>query len=249
MSDINVLLSMQTPIFAPSNFTMLKKAIFTILCFAALGASAQNETDAAYSKPSKDYFMFQTGYDGWLKAPDTLNIGGISRSLNIYLCYDFPIKTSNFSFAAGVGIASSNIYFKDREVIIGDSLTEIQFLNDNGKYKRFKLSMTYVEAPLELRYFSNKENRNKGFKAAIGMKVGALINSHTKGVREFNNKPIRESVSTRRFIETYRIGGTLRAGYGNFSVYGQYGLNSLFRAGNGPQDITPFSIGICISGL
>lgn len=228
---------------------MLKKAIFTLLCFISLGAQAQNEAEAAYSKPSRDYFMFQVGYDGWLNAPDSANVGGPSRSLNLYLCYDFPIKTSNFSFAAGVGIASSNIYFKDRQVIIGDSLTEIQFVDDDNKYKRFKLSMNYVEAPLELRYFSNKENRNKGFKAAIGMKVGALLNSHTKGVREFNNKPIRDKISTRRFIETYRIGGTLRVGYGNFSVYGQYGLNNLFRVNNGPEGIVPFSVGICISGL
>lgn len=228
---------------------MLRKAIFTLLCFISLAAQAQNEADAAYSKPSRDYFMFQMGYDGWLNAPDSVSIGGVSRSMNMYLCYDFPIKASNFSFAAGVGIASSNIFFKDQEVIIGDTLTEIQFLGDNDKYKRYKLSMNYVEAPLELRYFSNKQNRNKGFKAAIGLKVGALINAHTKGVREFNNKPIREKVSTRRYLETYRIGGTLRLGYGNFSVYGQYGLNNLFRVGNGPEGVVPFSIGICLSGL
>ncbi len=228
---------------------MLKRAIFTVLCFVSLGATAQNVSDAAYSKPSKDYFMFQVGYDGWSGAPDSIGLGGISRSMNAYLCYDFPIKTSHFSFAAGAGVASSNMSFKDKEIIIGDSITQIQFVDDDGEFKRYKYSLTYLEAPLELRYFSNKQNRNKGFKAAIGMKVGALINAHTKSVREFNNKPIREKVSTRRFIETYRVSGTLRAGYGNFSVYGQYGLNTLFRAGNGPQGVTPFSVGICISGL
>jgi len=228
---------------------MLRKAIFTILCFVSLGASAQTDADAAYSKPSRDYFMFQLGYDGWNGAPDSVNVGGLSRSLNMYLCYDFPIKTSNFSFAAGVGIASSNLFFKDQRLIVGDTNTQIQFLSDNDELKRFKMSLNYVEAPLELRYFSNKLNRNKGFKMAIGMKVGALLNAHYKSVRDFNNKPIREKVSTRRFIETYRVGGTIRAGYGNFSVYGQYGLNRLFRVANGPQEIVPFSVGICISGL
>jgi hypothetical protein len=228
---------------------MLRTVLFTIVCFLSLSAQAQTESDAAYSKPSKDYFMFQLGYDGWLGAPDSVNIGGLSRSINLYLCYDFPIKTSNFSFAAGVGVGSSNIFLKNQTAIIGDSLTQIQFVDDENRFKRFKYSLTYLEAPIELRYFSNKKNRNKGFKAAIGMKVGALINAHTKGVRDFNNKPIREKVSTRRFIETYRIGGTLRVGYGNFSVYGQYGLNTLFRPGNGPQDVVPFAVGVCISGL
>lgn len=228
---------------------MLRKAIFTILCFISLAATAQTETDAAYSKPSRDYFMFQLGYDGWAGAPDSVNIGGLSRSVNAYLCYDFPIKASNFSFAAGVGFASSNISFNNQKVVIDDTLTQIQFLDDNDEYKRFKLSLNYIEAPLELRYFSNKLNRNKGFKMAIGMKVGALVNAHTKSVRDYNSKPIREKVSTRRFIETYRVAGTLRAGYGNFSIYGQYGLNNLFRIANGPEGVVPFSVGICISGL
>ncbi len=228
---------------------MLQKALFTLLCFTNLAATAQTETDAAYSKPSRDYFLFQVGYDGWAGAPDSINIKGLSRSLNMYLCYDFPIKTSNFSFAAGVGVASSNLFFKDQQVILNDTITQMQFLPDGDQYKRFKLSMNYVEAPLELRFFSNKENRNKGFKAAVGMKVGALINLHTKSVREFNDKPIREKVSTRRFVETYRAQATLRLGYGNFSVYGQYGLNNIFRTGSGPEDIVPYSVGICISGL
>ena len=228
---------------------MLQKALFTFLCFVSLTANAQNESDAAYSKPSRDYFMFQLGHDGWLNAPDSVQFGNLSRSVSAYLCYDFPIKTSNFSFAIGAGIASSNMFFKDQQVLLGDTLPQIQFTSDNDAFKRFKLSLNYIEAPLELRYFTNKENRNKGFKAAIGMKVGALVNAHTKSVREYNNKPIREKESTRRFVETYRVNGTLRLGYGNLSVYGQYGLNALFRVGNGPVDVFQYSVGICISGL
>ena len=231
---------------------MLRKFLFLALCTISFSAFAQNSSSSttnAYSKPSRDYFMFQLGYDGWLKAPDSLNIGGLSRSANAYLCYDFPIKTSNFSFAAGVGIGTSSIFFKNQKVIIGDTTKYVQFVDDMDAYKRFKLSLAYAEAPFELRYFSNKENRNKGVKAAIGLKVGALINAHTKGHRVFENKPINDKVSTKRFMETWRMAATARVGYGNFSVYGAYHLNTLYRVGSGPEGITPFSIGVCISGL
>ena len=60
-----MLLSQQTPIFAPLKIIMLRKAIFVLLCFISFKATAQNEADAAYSKPSRDYFMFQVEYDGW----------------------------------------------------------------------------------------------------------------------------------------------------------------------------------------
>jgi hypothetical protein len=230
---------------------MLKKALFFLLCFSSLHAMAQEgKTNSAYSKPSRDYFMFQLGYDNWLKTPDSVKIGGgLNRSANVYLCYDFPIKNSNFSFAAGVGVGTSHIFFENQKLVIDDTLTQIQFVGDNDRYKRFKYSLAYVESPFELRYFTNKENRNKGFKAAIGLKVGALVNAHTKGKVIYNNKPINEKVSTRRYLETWRVASTLRLGYGNFSVYGAYHLNSLFRVGNGPEGVTPYSVGICISGL
>ncbi len=209
-----------------------------------------NKSTSPYSKPSRDYFMFQLGYDGWSNTPDSVNIGGLSRSANVYLCYDFPIKNSNFSFAAGAGIGTSGLFFQDQKVIIDDTLTQIQFVDvEEDTYKKFKYALAYAEVPFELRYFTNKQNRNKGFKAAIGLKVGALINAHTKGKRIYNNKPIWEKVSTRRFLETYRAAGTLRMGYGNFSVYGAYHINSLFRVGNGPEGVQPYSIGVCISGL
>jgi hypothetical protein len=116
-------------------------------------------------------------------------------------------------------------------------------------YKKYKMSTAYLEVPFELRFFANKENRNKGFKASIGLKVGALVSSHTKGKRTFNNKPVIEKVSTKRYLETVRYAGTLRLGYGNFSVYGQYSIGNLFKVNNGPENVRPYQIGICITGL
>lgn len=233
---------------------MVKKAIVALLLVTNLTVSAQEEEkkESIYTKPSRDYVMLQFGYDGWLNAPDSLNIGkGFNRSFNAYLCYDFPIKNSNLSFAAGAGISTSNIYFKDQNVVVSDSFTQIHFVpsDSNGYWKKYKLSLNYLEAPFEIRYFGNKENRNKGFKAALGMKVGALVNTHTKGKRIYNSKPIIEKESTKRYIETYRFSATARIGWGNITLYGQYGLNGLFRVNNGPENVRPYSFGICVSGL
>lgn len=199
--------------------------------------------------PSRDYVMLQIGYDTWNSAPDSIAITGIGRTFNAYLCYDFPIQKSNFSFAAGLGIGTSNIYLKNQQILLTDTSSYIQFIPENIDYKKYKLTTAYVEAPFELRYFSNKENRNVGFKAALGMRVGALVGAHTKGKRTLNNKPIVEKVNTKRYLDTWRYALTLRLGYGNFSVYGAYQLNSLFRAGSGPESIRPIQIGLCLSGL
>lgn len=199
--------------------------------------------------PSRDYVMIQLGYTNWANIPDSIKVGGLGRAANIYLCYDFPIQKSNFSFAAGIGVSSNNIYLKNQQIILSDTVSYVQFVPEKLSFKKYKYSTTYIEAPFEIRYFENKENKNIGIKAAIGMKVGAMISAHTKGKMTVNNKPIVEKESTKRYVETYRYSLTGRIGWGNFSLYGQYAINNLFKVNNGPIGVKPFQIGICISGL
>ena len=199
--------------------------------------------------PSRDYVMLQFGYSNWHNAPDSIKIAGVGRTFSAYLCYDFPIMKSNFSFAAGLGISAASIYLKDQEIHLTDTNSYVQFLPESEPYKKYKLTTTYLEAPFELRYFSNKENRNQGIKVALGLKVGTLLSSHTKGKRTYNNKPIVEKVSTKRYLETWHYAATARIGYGNFSVFATYDLGGLFKTNLGPENVRPYSVGICLSGL
>lgn len=203
-------------------------------------------------KPSRDFVMFQLNYEGWMK-PDSIKTTGIGRSVNAYICYDFPIKKSNFSFAAGIGIGTSNIYLSNQQIInnrdTGIYLTQAVFINEDAttrNYKKYKLTTAYLEAPFELRFFGNKVNRNRGFKAAIGLRVGTLVGAHTKG--RYDGIKIVDKVNTKRYLDPWRFAGTVRLGWGNYTLMGTYNLNKLYKEGAGP-DITPYSIGLCITGL
>lgn len=201
-------------------------------------------------KASRDFVMLQFTYDAWMK-PDSVKTTGLGRGFNGYLCYDFPLGKSNFSFAAGIGIGTSNIYFDNQVLTLTDTgalATQVRVVPETQDYKKYKLTTAYLEAPFEIRYFGNKENRNKGFKAAIGVRVGTLVGAHTKGRRNVDGTKVIDKVNTKRYMETWRFGGTLRLGYGNFTIFGAYGLNNVFKPGSGPE-VTPYSIGLCISGL
>jgi hypothetical protein len=205
--------------------------------------------NTTYQKPSRDFVMLQAGYHTWL-LNDSVNIDLKNRGheLNAYLCYDFPMQKANFSFALGVGISSSNIYLDSMVMPINRfnaTYNTVQFQYDTSDFKRYKVSHNYFEAPFEFRYYGNKVNRNRGFKLAIGAKVGTLINAHTKGVFA-NNAKVKEA--NRRYQEQWRIVPTIRIGWGNFSVFGNYQISNMFKAGN-VQGITPATVGICISGL
>lgn len=233
----------------------VRNALVAMMCMTAtatgaLAQDAENDDNkrSEISKPSRDFLMIQFAYSGWQNAPDSIKTKGFGRAFNAYLCYDFPIKNSHFSFAGGVGVAADNIYLDDQEIVLTDADTAAQarFIPESKAYKRYKVTTTFLEAPFELRFFGNKVNRNKGFKAAVGLRVGTLIGAHTKG-KEDQTK-IAFKTNTRNFLETWRFSGTLRLGYGNFTVLGTYNLTNLYKENQGPP-LTPYSIGICITGL
>ena len=236
------------------HFRVALVALFALCSATAYGQDVvkeENKNTTKVTKPSRDFVMLQFTYEGWANKPDSINLGSLNRGFNAYLCYDFPIAKSNFSFAAGVGIGTSNIYFDNQQVVVSDTgalADQVRFIPETMDYKKFKLTTAYLEAPFELRFFSNKNNRNQGFKAAVGLRVGTLVGAHTKGRRQVEGVKLVEKENTKRYMETWRFSATARLGYGNFSLMGSYNLNSLYKQGLGPE-ITPYSIGLCITGL
>ncbi len=205
---------------------------------------------------ASDHFMIQTGYAGWASKPADIRTKGFGRFLNIYLMMDFAFKTDpRFSVGIGAGIGSSNIYFDKMEPQIAGTTTELQFkdVSDTTHYKKYKLSNTWVEAPIEFRYMAHPDNPNKSFKAAVGIKVGTMLNAHTKGknLQNSSNQTINSYImkeSSKRYFNSLRMGASARVGYGAFSLFADYQINSLIKENLGPQ-VHPFSIGLQISGL
>jgi hypothetical protein len=248
---------------------MIKKLGTIATClFFAFGSQAQTTSADAevvktkksflavnnqFKKPSKDYIMLQAGFHTWaLPSSSNIRLSQRGHDLGAYLCYDFPLARKNFSFAGGAGIGSSNIYLKDQRISLADTSRANLFANfvSDTSYKRFKLSLNYLEFPLEFRYYGNNDNRNRGFKLAIGAKVGTLINAHTKGFTTTAIGNFREKENNRRFFESWRIVPMARIGWGNFSLYGSYQINELFKPVNTQgTGVRPISFGITIGGL
>jgi hypothetical protein len=235
----------------------LRLAFLAIFLCSSVLLSAQDvektttTKTSAIQKASRDFVMLQFTYEGWMK-PDSVATTGFGRGFNGYICYDFPLGKSNFSFAAGLGIGTSNIYLSNQVLVLTDTGTNSQprFTPEpaDRDYKKFKLTTAYLEAPFELRFFGNKDNRNKGFKTALGVRVGTLIGAHTKGRRTVEGVKVIDKLNTKRYMENWRFSATARIGWGNFTLMGTYNLNNVFKVGVGPE-LTPYSIGLCISGL
>jgi hypothetical protein len=209
---------------------------------------------------ANDHFMIQFGYDGWSGAPDTINISGFSRHFNFYLMYDMPFKTApRLSVAAGIGVGSSSIFFDNTTIDIAGKVnpTRISFLNseNTNHFKKYKLSNTWVEVPIELRFVSDPLHSGKSFKVALGAKVGTMIDAHTKGKNLVNSDGSSlygtkyiEKEKSKKYFTNARLAPTIRIGFGPFTAYGSYTITKMFKENQGP-DVHLYSVGLCLGGL
>jgi hypothetical protein len=218
--------------------------------FAQKSSSSDNTVDkrSTVEKPSRDFIMIKLTNSAWANTPDTINTKGIGKGFAFDIMYDFPVKKSkHFSVGVGLGINAQNVYLDKQAMNFKDTGSQVIF-NTNADYKRYKFTTTRLEMPIEIRFFGNNHNRNRGFKAAIGTNIGLILNAHTKGTSGSGGSKFNDKVVSKRFMQQWNFAPTCRIGYGNFSFYASYSLTPLFKDAAGPQ-VAPYSFGICISGL
>jgi Outer membrane protein beta-barrel domain len=252
----------------------MKKIVFIVAgcLFFNLGFSQDDSTIVTTEIPTRaantktiklpnrpgDHLMIQLSSDHWTGMPDSISSHqtGLSRGFSIYFMLDKPFRNSpKYSIGIGAGISTSNITFKKMGVDLKaqSTLLPFQALDSTNHFKKYKLATSYLEIPLEFRLTSKPANVNKSFKAALGIKVGTLINAHTKGkgLQDKNNNltdSFTQKENSKRFINGSRFTGTARIGYGIFSLFGTYQLNNVLKDGAGP-DMRLYQIGLTISGL
>ncbi len=234
-------------------FAILLASVSFTSAFAQITSKKNNIVNQA-----GDHLMIQLGTNIWNGAPDSVSsrIKGFNRSANVYLMLNKPFKSNpKLSAAIGIGVGTSNIYFNKMNVLIESTKSTLPFIRtDTGSsYKKYKLSTAYLEIPVELRFTSRPDNPNKALKAAIGVKVGTMLNAHTKGSilqtasgAKLNTATVKQS--SKSYFNTTRLAATARLGYGIFSVYGSYNITNIFKDGVA-KDTKLLQIGLTISGL
>lgn len=252
---------MQPIIFAAQDHIMRKILVLLFSFFATLTAFSQDpQPKKKIELPNTpgDHFMVQLAFNNWQGAPDSISshISGFQRSANVYVMLNKPFKSNpRFSLGIGLGVGTSNIYFKKMNVEIGALTPRLPFVatDTTDNFKKYKLTTAFLEAPLELRFTANPGNPNKSVKAALGIKLGTLVNAHTKG------KILRNEAGTtlnsytvkthsKSYFNTTRMAATARIGYGAFSLFGAYNLTGMFKDGVA-EDMKLLQVGLAISGL
>ncbi len=238
----------------------MKKLLFIVIALLSVSTlfAQDKKSKGGFMNRTGDHLMLQLTSDHWTGAPDSISnrMKGLSRGLSVYVMLDQRFKSSpQWSVAFGLGVGTSNMYFKNTVIDLKSKTNTLPFRNVDSvdHFKKYKLTTAYLEIPLELRFTANPETESKSIKAAIGVKVGTLLNVHTKGKtlldkngNQVNSYTAKETA--KGFLNSTRFAATARVGYGNFSLFGSYQLNNIFKDGVA-ADMKLFQIGLNLSGL
>ena len=245
----------------------MKKVLLAVLGISFSFLALAQKDSAVTHKPAvkidltnraADHIMIQYGYDSWTNRPDSVRTTGFSRHFNFYIMYDKPFKNNpKMSAAIGIGLGSSNMFFEKTNVDLKANTLRLPFTNldSANHFDKYKLVTMYAEVPVELRYYSNPEDPNNSWKAAIGAKIGFLLKSYTKG-KDYVNKyggslygnTYIAKESFKRFMNSTMLAITGRVGYSFVSMDLGYQFNGVLKDNTGAS-MNKFSIGLTFSGL
>lgn len=202
-------------------------------------------------------FLVELGWNIQMSSPSELDntlLG--SRTVNLYYFYniELPFAGGRFELMPGIGLGLDRFKFEDDVTLVNafdaNNNEFVDVVDLEGDVQKSMIITNYIDIPLEVRFYSNPNDKRRSFKAGIGFKAGVLYNAHTKtkidndGVEKVK---VKDDFGLRRF----RYGITGRMGIGGFNLFYYYSLQDLYDRNEGPlnSDVHHVTVGISFIGF
>lgn len=204
-----------------------------------MGLNAQNENRRIWDSPyGEDRFVIGFNMDRWMEVPDGVEQRDVSLGFNGHIMYDYQLGKSIMSFAWGYGISSHNVHHNAFFLKDSTGYQNLVPFEDDYDLKKNKHSVTFIEAPIELRLRTHGENK---FKLYVGAKAGYLVNYHWKTIDDDGKRKFYKLDD----INKIRYGLTGKIGFNMFSISAFYSLSPFIKEGKG-DELVPFTVGLTL---
>lgn len=146
------------------------------------------------------------------------------------------------SIITGLGFNFNQFSFKGPTLLSFNKDSTWALTNDDYKFKKNKLNVSYITMPLMLEFNTNLD-RDKSFHIAFGVLGGFKLFSKTKQQYEYNGDNYLENISGHYNINPWKADIIARIGYGNLTLFGNYSLTQFFENNAGPKIYT-YQVGL-----
>jgi hypothetical protein len=225
-----------------NTFSLMVIGLVFISTISAQDGTFDDQVPRTKMRPA-DHIVVSLFTDVWSGLPENMDTYIINRGIAFDYLQELPLGTSNFSIAAGLGLSSHNLYsnhtYEWNEENNAFNFTPIF---DETDYNNNKISLNYINIPLEFRF--RTRNLPKTFRIHAGIKGGYLINAHTKYYGDnAQGREIKIKQKSLDNIEPFLLGLNGRIGYGRVNISAFMSLTPLFRENNA-EDAELISLGL-----
>ena len=214
----------------------------------------KSDTGRTYARPDvPGILLLDLGLNFLNDAEDNMKLNALrSKVFNIYYLYTIRIGESRFSVNPGIGLGLEKYAFDGRYMLAttpeeGVEIVSIDDVFGQVNVRKSKLTTSYVDIPLEIRYHINRDNFKKSIKVAVGAKAGVLFNSHMKVKYSEDGEKKIYKLKEKYDLNPFRYGVYGRVGIGSFNVFYYHGLSTLFKSGDAPGTTEPTQYNVGIS--
>jgi hypothetical protein len=157
----------------------------------------------------------------------------------------FPIFREYVGLTTGLGIQWNRFALKNNVDVMVSADSTYGVENTTVDYKKNVLRSTYLQIPLLLEITTNKDN-DKAWHISAGVVGGIRIGSSLKTKWEDAGKTNKDRVKSNYNLNPFEAHATAIVGYGDISLYVNYGLTQVFEKDKGPN-YSPVSAGILVN--
>jgi hypothetical protein len=153
------------------------------------------------------------------------------------------IYRNNVNLGTGLGLTWYHYNFRN-PYSLTPNVDFATAVNDSLDYKYNRLNMAYANIPLFLEFNTNNNDASKSFHFGAGLEFGYNV-FHNKLKQKYviDGHTYKRKEKDTFDVNPFRYDIIARIGYGNFTIFGTYGLSTLFEKDKGPA-VYPVSAGI-----
>ena len=201
--------------------TVINIFIFFIAC--NLYSQETPNFEAIDSLYREDQFYVGITYNTLQNLPSGISQNKFAPSFSFGFLRDMPInKKRTFAVAAGLGYAINNY---NENFLITEISGITAYNNITTSYDKNKLTLHYVDLPIEFRWRNSTPESHKFWRIYTGFKVGYLLFDKAKYKDGSNTIKVYNNLD----LNKLQYGTYISAGNNTLNFYVYYGLNPIFK--------------------
>lgn len=224
----------------------------------ALCDTTQSRHRYDFGSGFKHWEGFDFGFSGWLTPDRSLelpsgwnklqldNARSFAFAWNIHQ-HNFHLYKNYVNLGTGIGLEWNSYAFREN-ITLDPNAVILTGTIDTINYAKNKLRTCFVNVPLMFD-LNSSANADNAFHLSLGAKFGYNLfrNRQVQKFYENDGDDKEKNVFKDDFnVNPIRYSLLARVGYGDYTLFADYALSEMFKAGKGPK-VTPFTLGLHIN--